>query len=218
MTAPVTRPNLRRGNALRRLITTPAAPPAGEPAVERCELCAAELATAHGHLVDLEQRSLLCCCRPCALLFTAEGAAAGRFRAVPDRVLRGDDRSMTTEQWDQLQIPVTTAFFFRNSATGAVTAFYPSPAGATESELPLDTWTDGLGASRLAALMEPDVEAILVRRLDDGGMQTYLVPIDACYELVGLVRLTWKGFDGGIEAHAAIDGFFAALHERSRPA
>ena len=27
----------------------------------------------------------------------------------------------------------------------------------------------------------------------------------------------WKGFDGGEEAWAAIDGFFDAVRERSRP-
>jgi hypothetical protein len=182
-----------------------------------CELCASPIADAHGHLVDLQQRSLLCCCRPCTLLFTADGAGAGRYRAVPDRVLRDPDQQLTDAQWERLQVPVGMAFFFRNSATGDLTAFYPSPAGATESELPLDTWQDGLGRGRLAALMEPDVEAILVRRSDVGRLDCYLVPIDACYELVGLVRLTWKGFDGGAEAHAAIDGFFARLLVRSRP-
>jgi hypothetical protein len=44
-----------------------------------------------------------------------------------------------------------------------------------------------------------------------------VVPIDACYELVGLVRMHWKGFDGGEEAWAAIGGFFDAVRERSRP-
>ena len=43
------------------------------------------------------------------------------------------------------------------------------------------------------------------------------MPIDACYELVGHVRLHWKGFDGGQEAWAAIEGFFARLQERARP-
>ncbi|MFD0803807.1 DUF5947 family protein, partial [Streptomonospora algeriensis] len=41
--------------------------------------------------------------------------------------------------------------------------------------------------------------------------------VDTCYRLVGLVRATWKGFDGGREARQAIDGFFADLRARSRP-
>ena len=42
------------------------------------------------------------------------------------------------------------------------------------------------------------------------------MPIDACYRLVGLVRMHWRGFDGGSEAWAAIDTFFAELNERAR--
>jgi hypothetical protein len=43
----------------------------------------------------------------------------------------------------------------------------------------------------------------------------YLVPIDACYEFVGRLRMLWRGFDGGQEAHEYIDDFFAALATRS---
>ena len=42
------------------------------------------------------------------------------------------------------------------------------------------------------------------------------MPIDACYRLVGLVRLHWKGFDGGTEAWQAIDGFFDELRSNAR--
>ena len=41
---------------------------------------------------------------------------------------------------EEFQIPVGMAFFFFNSALGRVTGFYPSPAGATESLLPLAAW------------------------------------------------------------------------------
>ena len=34
------------------------------------------------------------------------------------------------------------------------------------------------------------------------------MPIDACYELVGQLRRLWRGFDGGQEAHDALDAFF----------
>ncbi|HSX97958.1 MAG TPA: DUF5947 family protein, partial [Streptomyces sp.] len=91
-----------------------------------------------------------------------------------------------------------------------------SPAGATESELEPDTWTAVLGGSPLAALLEPDVEALLLRRTD-GRCETHLVPIDICYELVGRMRLLWQGFDGGAEARAALDAFFADVARRARP-
>jgi hypothetical protein len=48
------------------------------------------------------------------------------------------------------------------------------------------------------------------------GFQCFLTPIDACYELVGLVKLHWKGFDGGQEAWVAIEEFFAGLRRRSK--
>jgi hypothetical protein len=203
-------------NPLRRVLT---APP--RPVEERCELCTSPIAAEHGHLVDLHSRRLLCGCRPCTLLFTRPGAGGGRYRAVPDRVLRDPDLVVADAEWDALQIPVGMAFFFRNSAMGRVVALYPGPAGATESELSLSTWDTGLGRSRLAALMEDDVEALLVRRprrSAEDRYDAYLAPIDTCYELVGRVRLTWRGFDGGAEAWAAIDEVFARLAATAREA
>ena len=63
--------------------------------------------------------------------------------------------------------------------------------------------------------MESDVEALLVRR-DPGHSDAFIVPIDACYELVGELRRLWKGFDGGTEAREAMDAFFDRLRERAR--
>ena len=64
-------------------------------------------------------------------------------------------------------------------------------------------------------LLADDVEALLVRvpEHDDAEWRRrkrYLVPIDACYEFVGRLRMLWRGFDGGQEARAFIDGFFSA--------
>ena len=44
------------------------------------------------------------------------------------------------------------------------------------------------------------------------------MPIDACYELVGRMRMTWRGFDGGQEARAALAEFFETVEQRSKPA
>jgi hypothetical protein len=180
---------------------------------ERCEMCAEPIGADHGHVVNVESRALMCTCPACRLLFTHD--AAGRYRAVPDRYLYAPSFRMSAADWDELQIPVRTAFFFRNSALGRTVAFYPSPAGATESLLPLDTWERVLAANPAVADSEPDVEALLIDR-GPQGFSCHLVPIDACYRLVGLVRLHWKGFDGGQEAWDAIDGFFAGLRERSQ--
>jgi hypothetical protein len=184
---------------------------------ERCELCDVDLVHEHSHVVNVSTRSLMCVCRACYLLFTQEGAGGGRYRAVPDRVVAVDTEiAGNPEVWDALQIPVGVAFFFFNSSLGRVAAFYPSPAGATESLLPLDTWTDIVRAHPFLGELAPDVEALLVRRTRE-RTQSFIVPINVCYELVGRIRRHWRGFDGGAEAREQIDAFFARLQERNRP-
>lgn len=192
------------------------APPAEREPTERCAMCATPLPAEHPHLVQVAERRLLCACVPCAVLFDNPGAGGGGYARVPDRYLAdaGVDRVWWTAQWEALQIPVGIVFFLRNSVRDSVIACYPSPAGATESELTLDAWATGIGASPLTGLLRPDVEALLLRREPP---ECLLVPVDACYRLVGLVKLHWRGFDGGSEARAAIDGFFAELRERARP-
>lgn len=199
---------------LRRIADRPPPPPAGE----LCEMCGVSIAETHQHVVDLSSRSLMCACRPCYLLFTAEGAAL-RYRAVPDRYLSFPDFRLGPGQWDQLEIPVGLAFFFHNSTLGRTVAFYPGPAGATESELPLDAWSAVLAENDGLATLAPDVEALLVRTpgRGSGDVSCHLVPIDACYELVGRLRSLWRGFDGGQEAREQLDAFFAMVTQRSRP-
>ena len=187
---------------------------------EICEFCTEQIREEHAHVVNIESRALMCSCRGCFLLFTHDGAAGGKYRAVPERSIFDPDFILTDSQWDSLQIPVGMAFLFHNSAMGRAAAFYPSPAGATESLLPLEVWDEVRSANPMLAAMTPDVEALLVRR-SRSDSECYIVPIDRCYELVGLIRQWWKGFDGGEEAHRAIDGFFARLREESdrpRPA
>ncbi|MEU9026843.1 DUF5947 family protein [Streptomyces sp. NPDC048383] len=186
------------------------------PRPETCELCGVVVPEdAHRHLVETERRALVCACTGCALLFDRPGAVTGRFRAVPDRYLTDPGHRLDDNAWELLQIPVGVAFFFRNAALDRLVALYPSPAGATESELDPQTWQSVLGSSRLAALLEPDVEALLLRRVE-GRTECHLVPIDICYELVGRMRLLWQGFDGGAEARAALDAFFAQVVRRAK--
>ncbi len=188
-----------------------------ERAEERCELCSQLIAEQHQHLVDLDARSLLCACRGCYLLFTSEGAGGTHFRAVRDRYQSFPDFRLSPEQWEDLQIPVGVAFFFLNSSLGRVAAFYPGPAGATESELALDAWQRVVAANSELGALEPDVEAVLVRSEPRrSGAECFIVPIDACYELVGQLRRLWRGFDGGREAHEEIEAFFGRLRARAR--
>ncbi len=178
-------------------------------------MCGEAVAEEHSHVVNIETRSLICTCRACYLLFTHEGAAQGKYRAVPDRYLHDPSFSLTEREWDDIQIPVDMAFFFFNSSLDRFAAFYPSPAGATESTLDLEAWDLVMDANPLLATVAVDVEALLVRRTDD-GFECFLAPIDACYELVGRVKLHWKGFHGGDRVWREIDEFFGSLRSRSR--
>lgn len=199
--------------SLMRVTQTRPAPIVGE----RCEMCAEPIAHTHSHVVGLETRALMCTCRPCYLLFSDQDAHL-KYRSVPERYLSFPDLALDARAWDELQIPVGLAFLFRNSVLGRMIAFYPSPAGATESELPLDVWDRIVEHSPQLAVLRPDVEALLVRRSDGPDGSCHLVPIDTCYELVGRLRMLWRGFDGGTEAHEAMDQFFARVEARSRPA
>jgi hypothetical protein len=212
------RPGERSGNPLAVLGRVAANRPVPS-AQERCEMCATDIGGQHQHVVDLVGRGLMCTCRPCYLLFTAEGAEL-RYRAVPDRYLSFPGFRLFGGQWDELEIPVGLAFFFSNSVLGRTVAFYPGPAGATESELPLGAWDRVTEANPALRFLAADVEALIVRipERDAGEVVAHLVPIDRCYELVGSLRMAWRGFDGGQEARALLDAFFADLAARSTPA
>jgi hypothetical protein len=187
--------------------------PAADPE-ERCQLCASPIDEQHPHLVRLDTRALLCSCHPCHLLFGQKGAGGGKFRAVPQRYVH-QPVQLSLAEWEALQIPVRMAFLFHNSTLGKMVAFYPSPAGATESLLSLEAWREVEARAPLVAEMEPDVEALLVRGEPHGErLETFLVPIDTCYELTGRVRRLWRGFDGGDEARAELARFFTALRAR----
>jgi hypothetical protein len=168
----------------------------------------------HGHVVARDTRTLRCACRACALLFTSEGA--GRFRTVPDRYLVDPAHPFADADWDELQVPVTPAFFFTNSELGRVVACYPSPAGATECLLDLDAWQRLRQRYPLLAAAAADVEAVYVARTG-AGFEPFLVPIDACYAITGAIRQRWHGLDGGDEVRQALAEFVDDVRRRSRP-
>ena len=138
------------------------------PVGERCEMCAEHIADEHQHVVDVEGRQLMCVCRGCYLLFTDTDAVL-HYRAVPDRYLEFAGFALGRREWDLLQIPVGLAFFFRNSALGRVAAFYPGPAGATESELDLSAWEQIRTTDPRVDLLADDTEALIIRMPDGRG-------------------------------------------------
>jgi hypothetical protein len=180
--------------------------------VERCELCSAELPGEHEHLVDVSTRQLTCACQACAILFS--GKANARYRRVPRRIRYLADFQLSEATWESLLIPISMAFFFRSSVAGKVIALYPSPAGATESLLDFESWDEIRRDNPILDQMEPDTEALLVNRMR-GAAEYYLLPIDECYRLVGLIRTHWHGLSGGTQMWEAIGKFFAELKEKA---
>jgi Family of unknown function (DUF5947) len=197
---------------------------------ERCELCGEPIPAQHRHLIDVHDRRLLCACRPCSILFDHKGAGGGHFRLVPNESRRIVDFDMDGALWRAFDIPVELAFFFDSSVAGSVVAFYPAPAGATESLLALDAWNELVRRNPVLNELEPDVEALLVDRTAApagdssaasggrrraSGFDYWLVPVDRCYELVGVIRTHWRGFGGGAEVWNQIDGFFDRLRREA---
>jgi hypothetical protein len=181
-------------------------------AEELCELCAAPLGPEHAHLVELANRRLTCACDACAVLFT--NPAAPKYRRVPRESRLLPDFRLSDEAWEGLHLPINLAFFLNSTAAGRVMALYPSPAGATESLVPLDAWQSLVEANPILREFEPDVEALLVNRVA-AARDSYRTGIDQCYKLVGLIRTHWRGLSGGPAVWGEIAGFFAALKDRS---
>jgi len=157
----------------------------------------------------------MCACRACAILFDRREAGAGHFRLVPDRRLRIDDLELSDLAWEDLRLPVDMAFFFRHSGEHHVVAYYPSPAGPTESLLELDAWDAIERANPVLSTLEPDVEALLVNRAR-GAHEHYLVPIEDPYRLVAVIRTHWRGFTGGSEVWEQVEAFFARLRSQAK--
>ena len=205
-------------SALRRFATEEsenATKASAEAAQEYCELCGEPIPSEHRHLLEVSTREIMCVCRPCSILFDSEAASEGKYRLVPDRRLFLEDFEMSDVQWESLRIPVDMAFFFYSTPSERVAAFYPSPMGPTESLLKLSAWEELERYNPVLEGMQRDVEALLVNRVR-GAREHFLVPIDECYSLVGLVRMHWRGLSGGREVWEKIDRFFEDLRECSK--
>jgi hypothetical protein len=121
---------------------------------------------------------------------------------------------MADLQWEGLMIPINLAFFYFDSGANRMMAMYPSPAGAIESLLSLESWNEIAVEHPELQTMEADVETFLVNRVG-ASAQYYILPIDECFRLVGLIRLHWRGLSGGTEVWKEINQFFEELKSRS---
>lgn len=209
-----------------------------EQAGEQCELCGAGIGERHHHLLQLDvlpntlppnalaadglpqpnglspitRRRIVCGCEACAILFS--GAAAGGYRRIPTDIRALRDFAMDDAQWEELSIPINMAFFCRIGNAAEPAAFYPSPGGPTQAHVDADSWRQIVEQNPPLEKMASDVEALLVNRLSRPH-EYFIVPIDECYRLIGLIRTQWRGFSGGKDVWEAISGFFASIRNRS---
>jgi hypothetical protein len=175
---------------------------------EHCDFCAKAIGARHAHLIERANRKFFCACPQCALLL----GAGDRYAALQARtdVLR--DFNLSDTEWQGLRIPIDLAFIFRSTSTRGPVAIYPGPAGATESQLSAELWSRLAAANPALADLHPDIEALLVNRTN-GAREYYLVSIDHCYALIGLIRKHWRGLSGGAEVWEAVRGYFQKLRD-----
>jgi hypothetical protein len=190
---------------------------AASRAVEHCELCSAALHHDHPHLVELANRQILCACDACSLLF--DGLEKSKYKRVSRSSEYLPNFEMSDGQWESLMIPINMAFLFQSSLENRIVALYPSPAGAVESLLPLDAWTEIAEQNPALHRLKPDIEALLVNRVGHAQRlrcaEYYIAPIDECYKLVGSIRTNWKGLSGGAEVWTEVGRFFTELRAKS---
>ncbi len=178
--------------------------------IEICELCSIRIPPVHRHLLEMATRRIVCSCDPCGLRF--ENVIDGKFKLIPRDARPVPDFQMSDMEWEGLSLPISLAFFFYDTPNKKMAAYYPSPAGATESLLPLTAWEALVVANPVLGKLQSDVETLLVNRTND-TREYFIAPIDVCFELVGLIRVHWRGFSGGEEVWTAINGFFGRLKE-----
>jgi hypothetical protein len=178
--------------------------------VEKCEVCGSSLSEDHRHLLELGERRILCACEPCI----AMRSGVENYCPVSTRTLWLDDFEFPDELWAAFQLPIGLAFFLRSTGTNTVVALYPSPAGATESELHLESWQALVARNPILEQLEADGEALVVNRMTDPPEHA-IVPIDECYRLVGLIKSNWTGISGGNAIADAVPRFFKHVRRKA---
>jgi Fe-S cluster biogenesis protein NfuA len=177
---------------------------------ERCDLCGTTVPEDHRHLLNLVEHRIACVCESCWALRSGDA----EYRPTGGRTLWLGELELPDEVWASFQIPIGLAFFMESSVAGCVVALYPSPGGATESELHFSSWRRAVELNPILADLEPDVEALIVNRLSDPPAYA-IAPIDRCYALTGTVKVNWEGLSGGPRVGEAVSGFFDELRAQA---
>lgn len=193
---------------LRRFVreAPPSSPSDERSSAGHCELCPISLADDHKHLLDLQERRIVCVCPTCWSMRSGDA----RYRPTGSRTLWLEHLELSDELWAAFGIPIGLAFFLHSTESGRVVGLYPSPAGATECELELDAWDRLVAVNSVLEDLDPDAEALIVNRMVTPHLYA-IAPLDDCYRLVGIIKSTWEGIAGGAEMEAAVQRYFDGL-------
>jgi Family of unknown function (DUF5947) len=192
---------------LRGLVRPPAPTDADPAAAEWCDLCRTSIPGDHRHLLHLVERRIECVCESCWALRSGDP----EYRPTGNRTEWLPDVQLPDDVWASFQIPIGLAFFMDSTTAGCVVALYPSPAGATESELHFASWSRMVELNPVLEGLEPDIEGLIVNRMSDPPAYA-IAPIDRCYALTGTIKAHWEGLSGGAKAQEAVTAFFDGLH------
>src|ERR1700761_358082 len=180
--------------------------PVGSQSVEHCDLCGLSIPDDHRHLLALVERRIVCSCEACWAMRSGEGD----YRPTGNRTVWLPDLDVPDDLWASFQIPIGLAFFMESTVTSCVVAMYPSPGGATESELHFESWSRMRELNPVLETLEPDIEGLIANRLADPPIYV-IAPIDRCYGLTGTIKAHWEGISGGPGVQLAVDRFFDDL-------
>ena len=180
-------------------------------------ICAGrELGAEHDHLIEPAERRLACACGACAVLFSAQ--AGTKYKRVPRDVRALDELTISDAQWEALRLPDRSGVLLPQHAAGPGRGLLPEPGRAPPSRC----WSSRPG--RRSGREHPVLARPAARRPGAAGESgapgrgagavCFLVPIDQCFRLVGIIRMHWKGFTGGTRR---VGGDRPVLR-RSRPA
>ena len=158
----------------------------------------------------------MCACRGCYLLFTAEGAGGGRFRAVPDRYRRVPRLRAHAGAVGRAADPGERGVLLRQLDARPGRRVLPEPGGATESLLPLDAWDELVAANPELA----DAASPTSRRSSSAPTAAPARP--SASSCRSTPATSWSASCGGCgaastagsEAHDALDAFFAGVRRR----
>ncbi len=184
--------------------------PAAPAGAEACDLCGVGIGEEHRHLLHLAERRIVCACEACWAMRSGEGD----YRPTGNRTVWLTGLEVPDDLWAGFQIPIGLAFFMESTVTGCIVAMYPSPGGATESELHFESWNRMRALNPVLETLEPDIEGLIANRLCDPPLYV-VAPIDRCYELTGTIKAAWEGISGGPGVQAAVDRFFEALRVKA---